>query len=153
MSCASIGPTVPYLNSTILRNYTLTGKYEFLQQIIKSFGERSPKKKQKQNHIFLGAPHEVRQSRIPSQIWDSAVLCFNSGALDFPFHLATCSEVQAGAQPLPSSSTPMQEAITSDPAPPAWPCLAARTVLPSQFCQLTCFSNCFLTHLGQKELD
>lgn len=44
MSCASTGPTVPYFNSTLLSNYTLTGKQEFLQQIITSLGDCSKRK-------------------------------------------------------------------------------------------------------------
>lgn len=111
---------------------TGTGKYEFLQQIIISSGKCCPTRISFSGHLMKHVSHTYP----PRHETQQSVCQFSNTSFPFTPCNITCSGVWAETHFLPSSSTPMQEAITPHSAPHAWLCLAGRSVLPSQFCQL-----------------
>lgn len=145
MSCASSGLTVPYFNSTLLSNYTLTGKQDSLQQIITLFEDCCPKRKA----VCWGTSWSTSVTHLPRhETWQ-----FFISTLGHLISIYILEHKRTQPHSPPGSSISTQEAGTSATVLAAWPCLAARTVLPSSICQLTCSDHWFLTHLSQKQLD
>lgn len=124
---------------------TLTGKQDSLQQIIALFGDCSPKRKE----VCWGTSWSTSVTHTFPDMRPGSSL-FQPLGTSFPF--------------TPGNTADYRHTLWQPPAyqhrgwnfchtPPAWPCLAARTVLPSPICQVTCSDHWFLTHLSEKQLD